>query len=135
MPPFMGLTSWAAFTPGHDGKTMMMGDTVLFEDEVNPAMSATLEDGFEVAALHNHFFFDDPKVYFMHIGGKGDAGAVADGAKKIYDKSPQRSARLTRSRRKLLRVGKDWLPGARCHPIRKGAEALFLCTAQAAAPN
>ena len=72
MPPFMGLTSWAAFTPAHDG-LMMMGDTVLFEDEVNPVMSAALENGLEVTALHNHFFFDEPKVYFMHIGGMGDA--------------------------------------------------------------
>ena len=73
MPPFMGLTSWAAFTPAHDGQTMLMGDTVLFEDEVNPVMSAALDAGLEVTALHNHFFFDEPKVYFMHIGGMGDA--------------------------------------------------------------
>ena len=50
-----------------------MGDTVLFEDEVNPAMSAAFDAGLEVTALHNHFFFDEPKVYFMHIGGDGDA--------------------------------------------------------------
>ena len=86
MPPFMGLTSWAAFTPGHDGQTMMMGDTVLFEDEVNPAMSAALDNGLDVTALHNHFFFDEPKVYFMHIGGMGDAATLAAGVKKVYDK-------------------------------------------------
>jgi hypothetical protein len=86
MPPFMGLTSWAAFTPGHDGETMMMGDTVLFEDEVNPAMSAALENGLDVTALHNHFFFDEPKVYFMHIAGMGETGALAAGVKKVYDK-------------------------------------------------
>ena len=77
MPPFMGLGSWAAFTPGHGGLVMMMGDTVVFEDEVNAAMSAALDAGLEVTALHNHFFFDEPKVYFMHIGGMGDAGALA----------------------------------------------------------
>ena len=60
MPPFMGLGSWAAFTPGHDGQTMMMGDTVLFEDEVNPAMSTALDAGLDVTALHNQFFFDEP---------------------------------------------------------------------------
>jgi Domain of Unknown Function (DUF1259) len=65
MPPFMGLGSLAAFTPGHGG-AMMMGDTVLFEDEVNPVMSAAFDAGLEVTALHNHFFFDEPKVYFMH---------------------------------------------------------------------
>src|SRR5262245_41166033 len=61
MPPFMGLASWAAFTPGKMGGTMVMGDTVLFQDEVNPAMSAALDNGLSVTALHNHFFFDEPK--------------------------------------------------------------------------
>ena len=42
-----------------------MGDTVLFEDEVTAAMTAALDDGLKVTALHNHFFFDQPKVYFM----------------------------------------------------------------------
>ncbi|MDE2118303.1 MAG: DUF1259 domain-containing protein [Betaproteobacteria bacterium] len=86
MPPFMGLTSWAAFTPTHDGQAMMMGDTVVFEDEVNPAMSAALDSGLEVTALHNHFFFDQPRVYFMHIGGMGTIAQLANGVKKIYDK-------------------------------------------------
>jgi hypothetical protein len=71
MAPFMGLTSWATFTPGTKDNVMVMGDMVLFEDEVNPAMSAALDSGLEVTALHNHFFFDEPKVYFMHIGERG----------------------------------------------------------------
>ena len=88
MPPFMGLTSSAAFTPM--GKsTMVMGDTVLFEDEVNPAMSAALEAGLEVTALHNHFYFDQPKVYFMHIGGMGDTGHLARAVKAVYDRVAQ----------------------------------------------
>jgi len=86
MPPFMGLTTYAAFKPAHGSQVMMMGDTVLFEDEVNPAMSAALDAGLEVTALHNHFFFDQPKVYFMHIGGTGDAGKLAEGVKKVYDR-------------------------------------------------
>jgi hypothetical protein len=81
----MGLGSWAAFTPAHGG-AMVMGDTVVFEDEVNPAMTAALDAGLEVTALHNHFFFDEPKVFFMHIGGHGDAKALAAGVKKVYDK-------------------------------------------------
>ena len=85
MAPFMGLGSWAAFTPGHGG-AIMMGDTVVFEDEVNPVMSAAFDAGLEVTALHNHFFFDEPKVYFMHIGGTGDAKTLAAGVKKVYDK-------------------------------------------------
>ena len=86
MPPFMGLTSWAAFTPAHNGQTMLMGDTVLLEDEVNPVMSAALDAGLEVTALHNHFFFDEPKVYFMHIGGMGEVSTLASGVRKVYDK-------------------------------------------------
>jgi Domain of Unknown Function (DUF1259) len=85
MPPFMGLGSWAAFTPAHGG-AMLMGDTVVFEDEINPAMSVAFSAGLEVTALHNHFFFDEPKVFFMHIGGHGDAKALAAGVKKVYDK-------------------------------------------------
>jgi hypothetical protein len=81
----MGLGSWAAFTPAHGGATLM-GDTVIFEDEVNPAMSAALDAGLEVTALHNHFFFDEPKVFFMHIGGHGDVKALAAGVRKVYDK-------------------------------------------------
>jgi hypothetical protein len=45
-----------------------------------------LDSGLEVTALHNHFFFDEPKVYFMHIGGMGDVGKLAEGVKKVYDK-------------------------------------------------
>ena len=86
MPAFMGLTSWAAFTPAHNGQAMMMGDTVVFEDEVNPAMSTALNAGLEVTALHNHFFFDQPKVYFMHISGMGSVDELAAGVKKVYDK-------------------------------------------------
>src|SRR5947209_12706505 len=69
--PFAGLGSWAAFTPAKHG-AMVMGDTVVFQDEVSPAMDAAFHHGLEVTALHNHFFFDEPKVYFMHIGGIGD---------------------------------------------------------------
>ena len=88
LPPFMGITSWAAFTP-MAGAMMMMGDTVLLEDEVNPAMSAALDGGLEVTALHNHFFFDQPKVYFMHIGGMGDIKQLATGVKAVYDRVAQ----------------------------------------------
>lgn len=81
MPPFMGLTSWAAFLAGKKADAMVMGDLVLFEDEVNPVMSAALEAGLQVTALHNHFFHADPQVYFMHIGGEGAMEKLAGGVK------------------------------------------------------
>jgi hypothetical protein len=63
-----------------------MGDMVLFQDEVNPAMSAALDSGLEVTALHNHFFYDEPKVYFMHIGGDGSVERLAAGVRAVFDK-------------------------------------------------
>jgi hypothetical protein len=84
MPPFMGLGTWAAFQGAND-KAMMMGDTVLFEDEVNSVMSVAFGNGLSVTALHNHFFFDEPKVYFMHISGEGSVEKLATAVKKIYD--------------------------------------------------
>src|SRR3954469_22327670 len=89
MPPFMGLTSWAAFKPGEKDEAMVMGDLVLFQDEVNAVMSAALENGLAVTALHNHFFFDDPKVYFMHIGGEGSVEELAKGVKAALDATRQ----------------------------------------------
>jgi hypothetical protein len=86
MPPFMGLTSWAAFLAGKKTDTMVMGDLVLFEDEVNPVMSAALDHGLEVTALHNHFFHADPPVYFMHIGGEGTVEKLAGGVKAALAK-------------------------------------------------
>jgi len=91
MPPFMGLGTWAAFTETQTG-AMVMGDTVLFEDEVNAAMSAALDNGLSVTALHNHFFFDQPKVYFMHIEGEGTADKLAGAVRKVYDSIKQTRA-------------------------------------------
>jgi hypothetical protein len=82
--PFAGLGSWAAFTPAPHG-AMVMGDTVVFQDEVNPAMDAAFAAGLEVTGLHNHFFYDEPKVYFMHIGGMGDPAKLAAGVKAVWD--------------------------------------------------
>ena len=83
--PPMGLTSWAAFTHA-GGHTAVMGDIVLTEDQVNAVMSAALDAGLEVTALHNHFFWDNPKVMFMHIGGMGDEAKLATGVGAVFAK-------------------------------------------------
>jgi uncharacterized protein DUF1259 len=85
MQPFMGITSWAAFTAAPDGGAVVMGDLTLFQDEVNPVMSALLDAGLEVTAIHNHFFYDDPRVFFMHIGGHGGVEQLATGVRKALD--------------------------------------------------
>ena len=88
LPPFMGLTSWAAFTPAKAGvaEAMVMGDLVLFADEVNPVMSVLFDNGVEATALHNHFFFDAPNVYFMHIGGEGTVAGLGKGVRLAMEK-------------------------------------------------
>src|SRR5215470_1408227 len=83
--PGLGLTSWAAFEPT-GSHTMVMGDLVLLEDQVNPVMSVALDNGLQVTALHNHFFWHTPKVMFMHIGGMGDEAALATAVGKVFAK-------------------------------------------------
>jgi hypothetical protein len=74
--PF-GFGGWVAMTKGDNGMDVVMGDLVLTQDEVNPVMSALLDNGIEVTALHNHFFWDEPRVFFMHVHGMGTAAALA----------------------------------------------------------
>ena len=74
--PF-GFGGWIALTKGDGGHDVMMGDLVLTEDEVNPVMSAVLNSGLDVTALHNHFFWDSPRMYFMHVHGMGTAADLA----------------------------------------------------------
>ena len=90
MNPAMGLTSYAAFMK-IGSKTMVMGDTTLLEDQVNPVMSVALDNGLEVTALHNHFFWDSPKVMFMHIGGMGDEEKLASAVGKVFAKIKETS--------------------------------------------
>jgi len=88
--PPMGLTSWAAFKPASK-HTVVMGDMVLLEDQVNAVMDVALDSGLEVTALHNHFFWDSPKVMFMHIGGMGDEAKLAGAVGKVFVKIKETS--------------------------------------------
>lgn len=83
MTPPMGLTAWAAFTKPGD-HTMVMGDIVMTEGQVNHVMSAALEAGLDVTALHNHFFGDSPKIMFMHIGGMGEEEKLASAVRDVF---------------------------------------------------
>ncbi|HZZ84920.1 MAG TPA: DUF1259 domain-containing protein [Anaeromyxobacteraceae bacterium] len=110
IPPSMGLTSWAAFQ-GSPGHAMVMGDLVLTEDQVNPVMSVALEGGLEVTALHNHFFWESPRVMFMHIGGMGDEGALASAVGKAFAKMKETAG------------GKGETPAAHIDPARSSLDA------------
>src|SRR5437762_11106767 len=96
--PF-GFGGWLAMTKGDGGMDVMMGDLVLMEDEVNPVMSALLDNGLEVTAVHNHFFFESPRIFYMHVHGHGKAADLAKMAKPAVDLigrgSPQHQSSMT----------------------------------------
>src|SRR5229473_2856167 len=96
--PF-GFGGWLAMTKGDGGMDVMMGDLVLLEDEVNPVMSALLDNGLEVTAVHNHFFFESPRIFYMHVHGHGKAADLAKMAKPAVDLigkgSPQHQSSVT----------------------------------------
>lgn len=82
--PF-GFGGWIALTKAANGSDVMMGDLVLLQEEVNPVMSALLDNGIDITALHNHFFWDDPHVFFMHVHGMGKAADLARRVKSALD--------------------------------------------------
>src|SRR5215471_14399699 len=96
--PF-GFGGWLAMTKGDGGMGVMMGDLVLLEDEVNPVMSALLDNGLEVTAVHNHFFFESPRIFYVHVHGHGKAADLAKMAKPAVDLigkgSPQHQSSVT----------------------------------------
>jgi hypothetical protein len=82
--PF-GFGGWVAMTKGDGGHQVLMGDLVLLQEEVNPVMSALLDNGLEVTALHNHFFWDEPRMFYMHVHGHGTAAELARKLKPAID--------------------------------------------------
>jgi uncharacterized protein DUF1259 len=82
--PF-GFGGWIAMTKGTGGMDVMMGDLVLTQEEVNPVMSALLDNGLEATALHNHFFWDEPRMFYMHVHGHGTPADLARKVKPALD--------------------------------------------------
>jgi hypothetical protein len=85
VPTSFGFGGWLALTKGDRGKEVMMGDLVLLQHEVNPVMTALLNNGLEVTALHNHFFFEEPRIFYMHVHGAGKAADLARMVKPAVD--------------------------------------------------
>ena len=85
LPTPFGFGGWFAMTKGDGGEDVMMGDLVLLQEEVNPVMSTLLDNGLEVTALHNHFFWDEPRLYYMHVHGHGKPADLAKQIKPALD--------------------------------------------------
>ena len=74
--PALALGGWVALKPAHGG-AMVMGDLVLLESEINPVMSALIQNGLEITAIHNHVLRANPATFYMHVGGHGDPAKLA----------------------------------------------------------
>jgi hypothetical protein len=92
--PF-GFGGWVAMTKGDGGHQVLMGDLVLLQDEVNPVMTAVLDNGLDVTALHNHFFWEEPRIFYMHVHGHGSAADLARKIKPAVDLIGKQAPRAT----------------------------------------
>jgi uncharacterized protein DUF1259 len=121
MTPPMGLTCWAAFKRVGE-HTIVMGDQVLLEDQVNPVMDAALDNGLDVTALHNHFLGDAPKIMFMHVGGMGDEEKLAAAIGKVFAKIKETSGAMARPAPAAIDPAKSTLDPAKIESVlgRKG---------------
>jgi protein-tyrosine-phosphatase len=104
--PF-GFGGWIALTKGTGGTEVMMGDLVLTEDEVNPVMSALLDNGLEVTALHNHFFREQPRIFYMHVHGMGTAEELTRGTSGHRPAHSRREHQRPHGPQHLGRVRRD----------------------------
>ena len=82
--PF-GFGGWIGLTKGDGGMDVLMGDLVLTQEEVNPVLSALLDHCLEATALHNHFFWEEPRLFFLHVHGHGKALDLAQRIKPALD--------------------------------------------------
>ncbi len=78
VPISFGFGGWVSIKKTMDGKgAVLMSDTVLLEAEVNPLISAAHANGLEISAIHNHFFYEEPRIFYMHLHGMGDVASLA----------------------------------------------------------
>lgn len=82
--PALALGGWTAFKPVHGG-AMMMGDLVLLETEITPVLTAAIENGLEITAIHNHVLRANPPTFYMHVSGHGDRERTAHDARGKQD--------------------------------------------------
>jgi len=110
--PGFALGGWVAFQP-MGAETMVMGDLVLTQDEVNPVMRKLQEGGITITRLHNHLVRAEPMTLYMHIEGHGEsvklAAAIHDGL--ALSKAPFSSPPGTATPADIDMVGIDRIMG------------------------
>jgi hypothetical protein len=83
---FMGFNTWAAFQ-GTPDKAAVAGDFTMLENEVAPVIKALVENGIEVVAVHNHMVHEQPRIFFLHYWGIGNAEQLAKGLRTALDQT------------------------------------------------
>jgi hypothetical protein len=84
----MGYNTWAAFQ-GTQQRAAVCGDFAMLELEVAPVIRELRAGGIEVVAVHNHMFFEDPRVIFLHYWGVGTVTDLATVFRRALDTQKQ----------------------------------------------
>ena len=92
---FLGFNTWAAFQ-GSPDHAAVAGDFTMLEDEVAPVIKALIENGIEVVAVHNHMVHEQPRIFFLHYWGVGNAEQLARGLKAALNETGKKSNAATR---------------------------------------
>ena len=86
---FLGFNTWAAWQ-GSPDNAAVAGDFTMLEDEVSPVIRALVENGIEVVAVHNHMIHEQPKIFFLHYWGVGNAEQLAKGLRSALDQTARK---------------------------------------------
>jgi Domain of Unknown Function (DUF1259) len=94
--PALALGSWVAFKATSVG-SIVMGDLVLRDREIERVMARLAQDDIAVTALHHHVLWETPRVYYLHFYGTGDAVQLARAIRGVIDltTTPAPAADLT----------------------------------------
>ena len=95
MTSFLGFNTWAAFQ-GSPDHAAVARDFTMLEDEVTPVIKALVENGIEVVAVHNHMVHEQPRIFFLHYWGVGDAEKLARGLKAALDQTGKKKNAMTK---------------------------------------
>lgn len=83
---FMGFNTWAAWQGTMD-RAAVAGDFTMLENEVEPVIKALVENGIEVVAVHNHMVHEEPRIFFLHYWGVGNAKSLAEGFRQALNQT------------------------------------------------
>jgi hypothetical protein len=87
---FMGFNTWAAFQ-GSPDHAAVAGDFTMTENEVAPVIKVLIENGIEVVAVHNHMVHEQPRIFFLHYWGIGNALQLAKALRTALDQTGKRT--------------------------------------------